>query len=172
MARRNQKCPPTAVLLRLRWTKHKLPPTEVFSRLARMTTFAFCDRHDWSVHRAKFFRTKASEVLMTTDRFFCLARLKTFATGAAEVQVSANRSFVLTGSKEAHVTADWIILATGANLAKITTDRNFCDWRNQSKIVRGPLFSATEVTEGRAIADQSLFASGATESFSTGVTEA
>ena len=69
---------------------------------------------------------------MTTDRFFwCLARLKVFATDAAEVQVSADRSFVLTGSKEAHRAADGIVLATGANEAKMTTDQNFCALRDR-----------------------------------------
>ena len=84
MARPNQKCPPTAVLLRLRWTKPELPPTEVFSRLAQKTLFAFRDWHDWSKsHRRP---TKASEVQVTTDRFFCVWREVCLRFGANEAK--------------------------------------------------------------------------------------
>ena len=69
---------------RLRWPQHNLPPTEEFSsparqnisRLAQKTLFAFSDWHDWSKNhcRPKFFQTKASDVLVTNDQFFCVWR--------------------------------------------------------------------------------------------------
>ena len=113
--------------------------------------------------------------------FLCLARPKVFATGAS-------RS---TSVRQPIICCDWF---KGS-----TCDRwrnHFRDWRERSKndrrrkflrlarpkiFVSGAtkakhsaehIFSATEVTEGRAIADQSVFAPGAAESFLTGVTEA
>ena len=115
-----------------------------------------------------------------TENFLRLARPKVFATGANDAKTNAERTiFRLAQPNHKYPPTELFsrlvrpkILTTGANDVKMKADRNFFAWFDQSKKVCGPHFSAIEVTEARATADQSAFASIATEIFSTGVTEA
>ena len=135
MARPNQKCPPTAVLLRLRWTKPELPPPEVFSRLAQKTLFAFRDWHDWSKShcRPKFYQTKASDVLVTNDRFFCVCRdWKFLRLARPKYKCQPTEVLFWLVQKERKWPLTKSFLATRANEAKITNDRNFCAWPDRT----------------------------------------
>ena len=115
-----------------------------------------------------------------TENFLRLARPNVFATGSNDAKTNADRTiFRLARPKHKYPPTELFsrlvrpkILTTGANDVKMKADRNFFAWFDQSKKVCGPHFFATDVTEARATADQSVFASIATEIFSTGVTEA
>ena len=94
-----------------------------------------------------------------TKLFSRLACPKIFATGATDLKVPADLSFL---DWRERTTSDRrpIFILPGAT-------ESFCDWCGRSITARHPQFFATEKTEAQMAADRSVFALGATKNFTT-----
>ena len=153
LARPKYKWQPTAIFLQLRWLQHEWTRTEVFSRLARPKFFAIGTIETKLSADFIFFAIGASD---SRPKFFCAWRDQKFLRlEPVETQVSANRKFVVTGSTDAPVTADGIVLAMAR------TKQNY----HRQKFLRllRPMLKCTPTEVFLHLARPNLFLTGADE---------